>query len=630
MKRGLFPFLIFLLLCYVYLWLVVKPQLIYHGFGTIVLNLPQFSTGWQFLRDTLELPGGAVVYAYGFLSQCYYYSWLGSLLIVLVALCLAALSRQHYAYAGHSKSTVLPCFPAIMILLMYNHYDHPLAACLTSCTGLLFSHVWERLPLHRRPTRLGGFCLMAALSYWLAGSGGVFVFSLMTTAYLLFLRRDCLSAVLTLPATAAIIWALAEYVFHISPKQAFLILTPFSQDLTTNLNLISQVSVVMLYAFVPITVSLICLWRMWLNRDRDLSTRPKKKRSRKTGTVTWRPPAFLGTLKRVSMPVVPIAVLAVGLHFSYDKIHRQIVLMNYLASQKQWSEVLALGRHLPKTIHSIYCNHDINRALYHTGRLGYDMLCFPQDPHALLLTHEAEESSMTQLKLCDTFIEMGNVDYAEKLASEFLVDKGRAGIVLEKLAWINILKEQELTAQVYLNALKQDLIYRRRADSLLSSLKHGFEPNEALYIHQIKSYRRSNSDGRLYIESIEEMLTELLEHNPRNRMAFEYLMSCYLLAGQLERIVANVGRLNDLGYQDVPILYEEAMLLYHASRNQRLNLTKLNIKRETFERYKRFVTLGNSMQGPNRQVVLQQLIREFGSSSSYFFYYKFTVSRPAG
>ena len=323
------------------------------------------------------------------------------------------------------------------------------------------------------------------------------------------------------------------------------------------------------------------------------------------------------------MPVVPIALLGAGLYASFDNIHRQIVLMNYLARQKQWSDVLEVGKRLPKRIHSIYCNHDINRALYHSGRLGYDMFCFPQDHHALLLTHEAEESSMTQLKLCDTFIEMGNVDYAEKLASEFLVDRGAAGIVLEKLAWISIIKEQEQTSQVYLNALKKDLIYRHRADAMLNGLKHGFKGAEAATIRRIRSCRRRTRDGRLYIESIEEMLTGLLERNPHNKMAFEYLMSCYLLAGQLERIVANMGQLNELGYEDVPILYEEAMLLYHALRSQRLNLSELNIKRQTFERYTRFVTLCNAMQGPKRKVVLQQLFQEFGSS--YFFYYRFTL-----
>jgi hypothetical protein len=120
------------------------------------------------------------------------------------------------------------------------------------------------------------------------------------------------------------------------------------------------------------------------------------------------------------------------------------------------------------------------------------------------------------------------------------------------------------------------------------------------------------------------MLTGLLRQNPNNKMAFEYLMACYLLAGQLDNIAANIGRLEQLGYQNVPTLYEEAMLIYHGLRGRQPDLNKINIKRETIERYKRFVRLYNSIQAHNRQVVLQHLLREFGTS--YFFYYKFTAS----
>ncbi len=619
----------FFLLCYLYIWLFVEPHLIYHGFGTIILDVPLFSAGWQFLRDSLGVPGGLVIYVYGFLSQLYYYSWLGALLVVLVALCLCELSRLHYIYAGHPRSTILHYFPAIMIVLMYNQYNHPLAACLTSSIGLLFSLFLERMSLRRAPIRMVVFCLMAAISYCLAGAGGILVFTLMTTVYLFFLRRDWLLAALTLPAAAAIIWALAEYVFHMSPKQAFQVLTPFCRDMTASMKTLSKVSIVMLYAFMPVTVSLIWLWRVLFNKVGDACpARPRKKmgKNKRAGSRFLGP--FWAYFKKFVVPVLPVTVMAVGLYFSYDKVHRQIVLMNYLSRQGRWSEVLELGNRLPKDIYNIYCNHDINRALYHAGRLPYDMLCFPQNPHALLLTHEEEESSMTQLKMCDTFIEMGNVDYAEKLASEFLVIKGESGIVLEKLAWINIIKGQESTARIYLNALKKDLIYRDKAESMLSSLKNGFEPDEDAYIRQVNSYIRTNGDARLYKESIEEMLTGLLGHNPNNKMAFEYLMACYLLAGQLDKIAANIGRLDQLGYQGVPTLYEEAMLIYYGLRGQQLDLDKLNIKRETTERYKRFVRLYNSMQAHDRQVVLQHLIREFGTS--YFFYYKFTASRLAG
>ena len=39
---------------------------------------------------------------------------------------------------------------------------------------------------------------------------------------------------------------------------------------------------------------------------------------------------------------------------------------------------------------------------------------------------------------------------------------------------------------------------------------------------------------------LETMLERLLERNPRNRMAFEYLMAHYLLTRQIDKMVANL------------------------------------------------------------------------------------------
>jgi len=615
--------LIFFLFCYVYLWIVVKPHLIYHGYGTLIADIPEYATGWRFWADSLSLPGGLVQYLVGLVSQGYHESWLGALLITLVALCLYELSRGHYAYIRHSASTILPFSPAVMIVLITNHYDHPLAACLTSFAGLLLSLGFEKIPIRSIPVRMAVFSVMAAIGYWFAGAGGVFVFSLMTAIYLLFIRKNWISAVLILPISTVVIWSLAGYIFYVSPKQAFLILTPFP-ELTADIRMLSKILIVMLYILVPATVLLTGLWQAIFGTSGNArATRPRKTKAVRRGPGK----AFVRLGKRL-LPLVPMVVLGAGLFFSYDGIHRKIVVMNCLSRQKRWPEVLELGRRLPKNIYNIYCNHDINRALYHAGRLGYDMFCFPQNPHALLLTHEPEESSMTQLKMCDTYIELGNMNYAEKLAAEFLAAEGRLGMVLEKLAWINIIKGQEDTARIYLNGLKKDLIYRDKADSMLDGLTNGFEESRAATIQRIGSYIRRDENPRLYTESIEEMLTGLLKQNPNNRMAFEYLMACYLLAGDFKNMAVNLRGLADLGYQEIPTLYEEAMLIHQGMSGQKPDLGILKIKPGTMERYNRFVRVYNSMQPLNRQAVLQQLIREFGTS--YFFYYRFTISKPAG
>lgn len=611
---------LFFLLCYVYLWLFVNPRLIYDGFGTIVLDVPVFATGWPFLKNALGTPGGLTTYAYGLLSQGYYYSWLGALVIVPVTACLYGLAKRHLARAGH-RSAMLPYLPAMMIVLMYGRYDHPLAVCLGLATALAFSLAFEKVPLRPLPLRLAAFCLAAAVSYWLGGAGAVFIFAIMTALYRL-LRREWSAALLPVPVAACLVWLLGDYVFLLSPGHAFLTLTPLSRDWTDGVTLFSRVLIIVLYLFVPAAVAVVSLWPA----PADKPVHPKRGGSGKALVVRRSHEAFLAQVRQFAWPAVPIAALAIGLSLTYDKTHRQIVEMNALSRQGRWSDVLALGRRMPKYVYNIYCTHDIDRALFYAGRMGYDLFRFPQNPHALLLTHEQDESYMTQVKMCDTYIELGNVELAEKLANEFVVAKGNLGTVIEKLAWINIIKGEKDTARLYLNALKKDLIYRDRAVAMLSGLDNGFGTEQAAYIRQINSCMRRRDNGRLATESVEEMLTSLLGQNPHNRMAFEYLMADYLLAGQVDKIEANMGRLADLGYDETPTLYEEAILIGYGARRERLDLNKLPVKRQTIERYRRFVQLSDSMQPNNRHAVFQQLLQEFGAS--YFFYYRFTISAP--
>jgi hypothetical protein len=354
-------------------------------------------------------------------------------------------------------------------------------------------------------------------------------------------------------------------------------------------------------------------------QDRKKSSKPKKKK--RTHDATREKKLSLTIFRKPAAIAFPIVLTAAGLYFNYDEMSKPFVQANDYALRKQWDKVLGLGRSLPKGKSNVYFNHDIIRALYYTDRLPYDLFRFPQTPHGLLLTHEKKESYLTQLKLCDVFMELGQVNIAERLASEVLATQGRFRIVIEKLAWINIIKGQTETARIYLNALKKNMLYRRTAEKLLIALDNGFTPKQRAYVDRIRSNMFEAGHKGTSKDSIDQILIELLTYNPRNKMAFEYLMACYLLTGQVDKIATNMERIGDLGYQAIPTLYEEAILIYFGSQRKKVDLNKFNIKRDTFERYAKFIQLRNAMRGQNRQAVLGRLVAEFGSS--YFFYFTF-------
>ena len=74
----------FFVLFYVFLWRMVEPHLIFHGAG-LITNFPSFYTTWGFFTEHLSAPGGPVEYLSALLSQGFYYSWLGALIVTIQA-----------------------------------------------------------------------------------------------------------------------------------------------------------------------------------------------------------------------------------------------------------------------------------------------------------------------------------------------------------------------------------------------------------------------------------------------------------------------------------------------------------------------------------------------------------------
>ena len=120
---------------------------------------------------------------------------------------------------------------------------------------------------------------------------------------------------------------------------------------------------------------------------------------------------------------------------------------------------------------------------------------------------------------------------------------------------------------------------------------------------------------------MDEVLAALLKHNPHNRMAFEYLMACYLLTGQVDKVTAEADRLRDLGYRTIPTLYEEAILIHYGSQGKAVDLARFDISPETLQRYEAFVRAAGAAQSSRDAAAFHDLIRNFGTS--YFFYYSF-------
>jgi hypothetical protein len=609
---------VFYLGCAVYLMVVTEPHLLYSCFGFLLPDVPAFPAHLAFAGEPLSQPGGLLWAVTGLLSQCFYHSWSGTLVIMVTALGLSELARRHFKAAGFGNLTLLTCLPALMIVLMYSRHKHPLLGVLVVCLGLFGA--WAYVLASCRYPKLGSplLCVITVVTFWLGGTGALIVFLAMTLIHLLHRRKQGLALALGLPMALAIIWILLQYLALTSIAEAWPLCLPLSKPVTGSMKAYSKGLMIALYSFAPVCLGLLVLARgAWhrINRSHSKKTRKGKKaraanQAPKRSLVLTKAWAFLG---------LPFVIMGLSLYFSHDPLSKPYVQIHHYSHLQQWDKVLETARQLPKGQTNVYVHHAIVRALFHTDRLAFDLLKYPQTRQGVFLTHETHVSNLTQLKLHDLFLELGQVNIAEKHASELLASDVDFGCIYERLAWIHIIKEQYDTARIFVNALHKDPLYRKTARALVHILDHGLPEDQIKRIERIRACVPPHTET--VRESLDQMLVQLLNQNPNNRMAFEYLMTLYCLSRQVNKVAALLPQAARFNYPSTPALYQEAAVIYYMAQKKAIDTKRIPIAPDTLKRQRRFMQLNAAFQKTKQRALLRQLIEEFGSS--YFFYHTF-------
>jgi hypothetical protein len=319
---------------------------------------------------------------------------------------------------------------------------------------------------------------------------------------------------------------------------------------------------------------------------------------------------------------------------SVDRGLKPFLQINYDANHQQWAELLSEAGRLPS--YSPYTSHDVDLALYHTGRLPDDMFAYPQTRGIYSILFDQSQVGnrpIVLLKPCNLLLELGQVNEAEHLALEML-EMRPSGTILARLAWIKMIKGQPDAARLFLNVLRDDLVWGRWAETRLCQLdaQPGLEDDPE--IRRIRSLmlprddleQASNIDpgGQVSVD-FTVMLSDLWQHNPKNRMALEYLMALDLLQGNLQGVVDRLPQADTFFHAKTPACYAEAALLhgvYHWGEI-RQNSTGLyfrdrKIDEATAERLHRLLAILERNDGSIEKAAAE-VIREL--PRTYFAYY---------
>jgi hypothetical protein len=579
--------LLFFSLFYLYLWLVVEPHLIFHGSDHIT-NFPSFYTTWGFFASHLSRPGGPVEYLSAFLSQLFYFSWLGALVVTIQAWTLGLLVAYLLRKMGLKRLHAVAYVPALLLLVIYGRYTYFFPTTMALLCALALASVYVRLAAKRTPAvGVATFIGLSLVCYYAAGAA-VLLFALTCAIPEIFVSGRRRLAVLYVLVAGGLPYLLGVKVFDISAINAYSDLLPISWKLLGfDARRRGVETVYILYLLAPTAMAVGgVLSALWAGDRRAGEVKESEDARVESPVCRW----LAHTVALVAMA----GAVAYGI---FDKTQKTHFAVDYYAYHKMWPKVLAEGR---KGGDDPFVMHAVNRALYHTGQLGDNMFAWPQKPSYLLLP-----STKYQWVYWQNFavhLELGFLNLAENDLMECLAGMGDRPMILQQLAMINMVKGNLDTAKVYLHALSTTLFHRGWARHYLDLLEQ--DPGLATDpdVQGLRSIAMEEDYPSLQL-SEESMLSCLLKKNNRNRMAFEYLMAWYLLDRKLTRFTNRLEELHDLGYETLPRHYEEAVMVYTATARTTIRLTGYKPREEVRQQIAHFLGILQS-HGGDKQACL--------------------------
>ncbi|MFH1715919.1 MAG: DUF6057 family protein, partial [Planctomycetota bacterium] len=510
----------------------------------------------------------------------------------------------------------------VLVLILYTQYTYHfvttmafLAALLTACAYLKITRSSDKIF-----SCVIVYLILSVIVYYLAG-GAFLLFALICAIYELIFRSRWKMSLFYLLCAAAIPYLLGLLVFQLSIVDAFSNLLPFSWKILKYEARRRSVAIVyVLYLLPPLTLLVFGLLHILAKRLHSAKNRTKKKHPDKSSNLllkifSWykHSPKF----KWATESLLLFAIAGSAVLFCRNENLRTRFKVDFYAYHKMWPELLTSAQRNPDDPFIVQA---VNRALYHVGRLGYDMFSWPQHPDYLFLSDEKYKWMYWQI--FDVFLDIGVINLAENALTECLEGLGSRPMVLQRLALINMVKGNLGSARIYLGALSKTLFHAQWANDYLDRMK--IDPDLATdqYIQNLRSLCLDR-DCPAHVLANETTLSWLLEKNSQNRMAFEYLMAYYMLNKYLGKLAQNIERLDDLGYRDLPTHYEEAALIHAYATGKPLNLSGYLSSPQKRQEIQEFTRILNGY-GGNRKAASRELSKKF--RNTYFFYYIYTPS----
>lgn len=618
----------------VYLYAVVDLRLVFEGRdGLFLWNLSYFT-------DFIGRPGSLLNWADSLLVQLCHYNWPAALVLAGAAwlLLISTIGLMNATARVAVNGTWL--IPGIALFALYGGYSAHTALLLGATLAVAAANGWVRVAAGGFAVPVAVFAALSMAVYYVAGDA-FYCFAACCLVYAALARRSWRLVLVLALAGTGVKFGLDATLARLEPATH-----NFSVPALEGVPLNWRAA--LFYGYFPLCAAWVVFrqtsagqrLRTMLGRKETQKT-PKGKPLKPAAHPKEAAPARAFSWTRWTAGTVVVLLLAGAAGFySIDWKAKADLELEYCVDHQQWNEALAKARNLHE--YSRSSSHDVALALYHTGRLPYDLFAYPQPFGLQGILFDKWQVPKSDIKLlskpCDWLLELGRVNESENTALE-MIELCPTGKTLKRLALIKIIKGQPAAAEVFLNVLRDDLVWGRWAEDCLERLKTQPDLAGDEEVRQARRLMLAQDDTDQICKigpnnkidfAYGLVLFDLLERNASNRMAFEYCMASSLLQRNLETVIALLPQATNFSYPTMPPYFEESLVLYGAQHRELtenssgLFVNGRRISDATAEKYRRFAALVGRTAGHFDRAV-PDILREM--PDSYFSYY---VSQQSG
>jgi hypothetical protein len=537
----------------------------------------------EYFKELMSMPGGFAQYAGNFFTQFFINPWTGALIHVLYAISVYRIS-SFILKKLEFGATILSFVPVWLLTILQSSELFNFG----QSTGflILLSFYSLYLSVRRDSSRLIFFFAGWPLLYFAAGGFAVPAAIMCALHELLYVKSKFKVPAFSgyLITMAVLPYLSGKLIYYIDPRNVY------TWPLTLDLHGIYRLSMILLLLLLPLLQLTIYF----------------------TGKSNMMKPGILRktNLKKVIfLFLLPVMVLTVL--YSRNRQSELMLGMDHHFQKHEWEKVLNLSKKYPG--YNRLVMYFTNTALYKTGKLGDRMFSYPQaGAQGLRLKWERNSSSFFG---GDIFYELGYINESERWAFEAMIVKGLNPRSLKRLVLTSILKGDTLLAEKYLNKLDKTIFYSSWSKNLHLCIT-GAGPREIK--NELALKRNPAIKDDFFSNENNLNLSDLLDNNPGNRMAYEYMLASLLLEKDLKDFAGFIGLIKNYGYERIPVHFEEALVFYNFSEGINAIPAGYSISSETKDRFKAYLGIYTS----GEKNIVSNLKKNFGDT--FWYYIQFT------